>query len=94
MLFAPAAFGWWGGGQYNFLPNLFASVSASQTRYLPKNGINPDEYKYGMFGCVNVLWSILPRVTIGAEYDRGKRMNFSGESEDAQRFNVSAMFTF
>ena len=94
VLYAPASFGWCGGVQYNFLPNLFASVSASQTRYLPKNGINPDEYKYGMFGCVNVLWSILPRVTIGAEYDRGKRMNFSGESEDAQRFNVSAMFTF
>ena len=93
-LYAPGAFGWCGGIQYNFLPNLFASVSASQTRDLPKNGINPDEYKYGMFGCVNVLWSILPRVTVGAEYDRGRRKNFSGVARNAQRFNVSAMFTF
>ncbi|MDE6397045.1 MAG: hypothetical protein K2K84_07225, partial [Muribaculaceae bacterium] len=93
-LYAPTSFGWCAGLQYNFLPNLLVSISASQTRYLPKNGISGDEYKYGTFCCANILWNIIPRVTVGAEYDRGRRKNFSGADGDAQRFNVSTMFTF
>ena len=93
-MYAPRSYGWCVGVQYNFRPNLFASVCASQTRYLPRHAVPADEYKYGMFGCVNVFWSILPRVTIVGELDWGQRHNFSGLHEHANRANVSAMFTF
>lgn len=93
-MYAPASFGWCAGVQYNFRPNLFATVSASQTRFLPKNGISPDEYKYGIFGCANVFWSILPRVTVGGELDWGYRRNFSGVGRQAHRANLMASFTF
>lgn len=94
LLYAPALFGWCAGIQYNFRPNIFASVSASQTRYLPRTGTSPDEYKYGIFGCANLFWSILPRLTVAAEYDWGMRCNISGVHKAASRINISAMFTF
>ncbi len=93
-MYAPRSYGWCVGLQYNFRPNLFASVSASQTRYLPSHSVPADEYKYGMFGCVNVFWSVLPRVTIVGELDWGQRHNFSGEHRHSNRANLAAMFTF
>lgn len=93
-MYAPRSYGWNLGVQYNFKPNLFASVSASQTRYLPRHNISPDEYKYGMFGCVNVFWSVLPRLTFVGEVDWGMRRNFSGMHQNAHRANLSAMLTF
>lgn len=93
-MYAPRSLGWNVGVQYNFKPNLFASVSASQTRYLPRHAVSPDEYKYGMFGCVNVFWSVLPRLTFVGELDWGMRRNFSGMHESAHRANLSAMLTF
>lgn len=93
-LYAPAAMGWCAGVQYNFRPNLFATLAASQTHYMPRPGVSPDEYKTGTLACANVFWSIIPRLTVAAEYDWGIRRNFSGEHKAASRVNVSAMFTF
>lgn len=93
-LYAPRSFGWCVGAQYNFRPNIFATLAASQNRYLPRSGAEPGEYKYGVFSCANIFWSIMPRLTVAAEYDWGMRKNCSGEHKAASRFNVSAMFTF
>ncbi|MBD5187771.1 MAG: hypothetical protein HDS96_01445 [Bacteroidales bacterium] len=93
-LYAPAAMGWCAGVQYNFRPNLFATLAASQTHYMPRDGVAPNEYKHGTMACANVFWSIIPRLTVAAEYDWGMRRNFSGEHKAASRVNVSAMFTF
>jgi hypothetical protein len=93
-MYAPESWGWCLGAQYNFKPNLFATVSASQMRYMPKAGMDPDEYKYGMFACANVFWSILPRVTVAAELDWGFRRNYSGSGRQAHRANLMAAFTF
>lgn len=93
-LYAPAALGWCAGVQYNFRPNIFATLAASQTHYMPRSGVAPSEYKNGTFACANVFWSITPRVTVAAEYDFGRRQNFSGEHKAASRVNLSAMFTF
>lgn len=93
-LYAPFSYGWCGGVQYNILPNLFTTLAASQTRYMPKDGMEPDEYKYGIFSCANVFWSILPRLTVAAEYDWGMRKNFSGAHKAASRLNFSAIFSF
>lgn len=93
-LYAPKSFGWMAGVQYNFRPNLFASVSVSENSYLPKEHVSPDEYKYGMFACANVFWFITPRVSVAAELDWGLRKNFSCQHRHANRANVMASFTF
>ena len=84
-LYAPASVGWCVGLQYNLRPNLFVSVQASQTRYLPAKDVAPGEYKYGLFGAVNLFWNLTPRMQLGAEFDLGKRCDFSGDSAWAPR---------
>lgn len=93
-LYAPASFGWCLGLQYNFMPNLFVSTSFSQTRFLPKRNLNPAEYKYGLCGNVNIFWNMTPRMQIGAEFDYGKRKDFSGQSRWAKRIGAVAQFSF
>lgn len=93
-LYAPAAFGWCAGVQYNFSPTVFATLAASQTRYLPHDGVAGDEYKYGIFACANVFWYITPRVYAAAELDWGQRKDFSGAHRHANRANLTAGFTF
>lgn len=93
-LYAPAALGWCLGVQYNFRPDLFVSVSASQQRYLPARAVSPDEYKYGLFGAANIFWNLTPRIQVGAEIDIGLRRNFSGASASAQRIGAMAQFSF
>ncbi|MDE6121256.1 MAG: hypothetical protein K2F63_05650, partial [Muribaculaceae bacterium] len=80
--------------QYNFTHMLFASISASQNRFLPRPGISPDQYKYGIFACANIFWNITPRVTLAAEYDWGTRHNISGAHRQANRANLMVAFTF
>lgn len=93
-MYAPRSFGWCVGVQYNFRPNLFMTLIGSQTRLLPKDGISPDEYKYGMLGTVNVFWNPLPAVQIGAQLDLGKRQNFSREHRYGRRIGLMAQFSF
>lgn len=70
------------------------SLSASQTRYLPKGDISPDEYKYGIFSAINIFWNMTPRMQVGAEFDFGKRVNFSGDNRYAKRIGAMCMFSF
>lgn len=93
-LYAPASVGWCVGLQYNLRPNLFVSVQASQTRYLPAKDVSPAEYKYGVFGAVNLFWNLTPRMQLGAEFDLGKRCDFSGDSAWVRRVGLMAQFSF
>ena len=93
-LYAPAAYGWNIGIQYNFTHSLFASVTASQTRYCPDGTVAPSEYKSGQFYAVNAFWNLTPRMQVGAEFDLGCRKNFSGETRWARRIGLMAQFSF
>lgn len=93
-LYAPASYGWNIGLQYNFRPNLFTSVSLSENRFLPAHSVAPTEYRYGIFGDVNVFWNITPRIQAGAEFDFGKRKDFNGDSRWAKRVGMMAQFSF
>ncbi len=93
-LYTPASFGWCAGVQYNFRPDLFMSVSASQSRLLPSHQVSPDEYKYGLWGAVNIFWNMTPRIQVAAEYDLGSRHNFSGKHRVAQRIGAMCQFSF
>ena len=93
-LYAPASLGWCAGVQYNILPNLFVSTSLSETRFLPSRQVDGSEYRYGLFGDVNIFWNLTPRIQVGAEFDYGKRQNFSGEYRWANRVGAVCQFSF
>lgn len=93
-LYAPAGFGWCLGLQYNFRPNLFASVSASQARYLPAHHVDPSTYKYGVFTAANIFWNMTPRMQVAAEFDWGMRRNFSGAHKAARRIGLMCQLSF
>lgn len=93
-LYAPAAYGWSVGLQYNFTHSIFASVTASQSRYCPKGTVAPQEYRHGEFYAVNAFWNLTPRMQVGVEFDLGCRMDFSGESRWARRIGAMAQFSF
>ncbi len=93
-LYAPAAYGWNIGVQYNFTHAIFATVTASQTLYCPKDAADPQDYRSGQFYAVNAFWNLTPRMQLGAEFDLGCRKNFSGESRWARRVGVMAQFSF
>lgn len=93
-LYAPKMLGWCAGLQYNFKPEIFATWVVSQTHYMPKEGTPGNEYKTGTFACTNIFWSILPRVTVAAEYNWGMRRNISGTHKASSRANLTAIFSF
>lgn len=93
-MYAPASLGWCAGVSYNILPELFMSVTASQTRYLPKHDVDGEEYKYGLLGAVNIFWNMTPRIQLGAEFDIGKRQNFNRRHSTAQRVGAMCQFSF
>lgn len=94
VLYAPRAFGYSIGVQYNILSNLFISGNFSQTRYLPDHRVSPDEYKYGWCTDFNVFWNIRPRIQVGAEFDLGYRRNVSGAHRIAKRAGAMCQFSF
>lgn len=93
-MYSPASYGYCLGLQYNFRPNLFSTVSFSQTRLNPSHQIDPNDYKYGWIGTVNVFWNMTARMQVGAEFNIGKRANFSGEHRYGRRVEAMCMFSF
>lgn len=91
---APKSYGWNIGLRYSILPNLFTVATVSENRLLPGIDVSPDRYKYGIFSAINLFWNMTPRMQAGAEFDFGKRENFSGQHHYAKRFGLMCMFTF
>lgn len=90
---APLSLGISAGIQYDFSEKLFACIAVGESRYY-NNHANPDEYKYGLYGAVNVFYNITPRIQTGAEYLIGKRMNFDGTHATANRAELMLSFSF
>ena len=93
-MYTPASLGWYGALQYNFRPNLFASVVMGEMRYLPEHEVAVDAYKYGLYGAVNLFWNPTPRLQLAAEMNLGKRQNFNGEHNYARRVSMMCQFSF
>ncbi len=93
-MYAPRSLGWCIGLQYNIRHNLFVSAMMSQMRFLPDHSVAPSEYKYGQMGAINVFWNPIPRLLFAAEFNLGKRQNFSGENQSARRIGAICQFAF
>lgn len=93
-LYAPRAFGYSIGVQYNFSEKLFASANFSQTRYLPKHAVDGSEYRYGWCADINLFWNVWSRLQVGAEVDLGMRMNMDGSHRYARRAGLMCQFSF
>lgn len=93
-MYAPRSLGWCVGFQYNFLPNLFMSISASQSHYMPSHDVDDSEYKRGFFGDINIFWNMTARMQLGAEFDLGRRQNFDGTHRWARRIGAMCQFSF
>lgn len=94
VLYTPQIFGWSLGLQYNFRPEFFISLAASQTHLSTRTGTPGDEYKSGTFACATAFWNVLPRLSVAAELDYGRRANVSTEARNAWRANVMCAFSF
>lgn len=86
--------GYFVGLQYNFRPQLFSTVIFGQGRYLPSHKVDGRDYKYGLYGAVNLFWELTPRIRIGAEFNMAKRQNFNGSNGVGRRFGALAQFSF
>lgn len=93
-LFAPFAFGGWGSIQYNFSSDFFVSATVSGARYAPRHNPAPGEYQSGLYMAYNAYYYLTPRISFGAEFNLGRRENFSGQTGWARRFGMLAAFSF
>ncbi len=93
-LYAPRAYGYSLGAQYNFSEKVFMSANFSQTRYLPSHEVDGSEYKYGWCADVNVFWNVWSRLQLGAEVDLGMRKNMNGDHRYARRAGLMCQFSF
>ena len=93
-LYAPTSFAATLGLKYNFRPNVYSCVALAEQHYFPKDNPRDSQYKYGLYGAVNVFWEMSPRIMVGAEYLIGKRMNFDRTSGSANRIDALFQFSF
>ncbi len=93
-MYAPAVLAYNVGVQYNFRPNLLASASFSQVRLYSRAGTAGSEYKYGLWAGANVLWNIVPRIRLGAEFTWGLRCDVDGYARSSRRLAALAQFSF
>lgn len=93
-MFTPFIFGGWGCLQYNFTSDFFVSATVGSAWYDPSRNPGPDEYRSGLYMAYNAYYYLTPRISFGAEFNFGRRKDFSGQSSNARRFGLLANFSF
>lgn len=93
-MYAPMAFGINLGARYNFTNSIYTCIALGRAQYKPRGDVDPDEYRYGLYGAVNLFWEPTSRLQIGAEYLIGARHNFNGEHGSANRVDFLFQFAF
>lgn len=93
-LYAPTAVGYVFGATYYFTPKIFSNIALSEQIYYPRQNPDNSQYKYGLYGAINLFWDITPRFEVGAEYLIGKRKNFNGDHANANRLTAMFLLSF
>lgn len=93
-MYAPTVWSLAIGAQYYFTRNIFSAITLSEARYMPSKRVLPTDYKYGLYGAVNIFWNITPRLQAGVEYLIGKRQDFNRQHACADRIDAMLQFSF
>ncbi|MDC7160117.1 porin, partial [Parabacteroides johnsonii] len=89
--------GWFAGMQYNFSPKVFITSTYGQSRLYSHDGYptTPSEqYRYGQYLNATLFWNITSDLQVGAEYLRGWRTDFNGDTRHANRMNLAVQYSF
>ncbi len=82
------------GARYNVTPKLFMSAVYSQANTYGVGHLGADTYRYARYLGVNGFYEVIPDLTVGLQYVRGMRKDYSGESGHANRIMASLQFNF
>lgn len=93
-LYTPLSMGLNAGLRYNFSSKIYTTVALGKACYFSKDKLDPDNYRYGLYGAIDLFYEPTPRLQAGIEYLRGSRHNFSGESASANRIDILFQFAF
>lgn len=93
-LYAPVAMGLNLGMKYSFTSKIYAAAALGKVQYFPDGKVDADEYRYGLYGAVNLFYEPTPRLQAGIEYLIGSRHNFSGVHASANRIDILFQFAF
>lgn len=93
-MYAPMAVGLNLGARYNFTNSIYTCVALGRAQYKPRGDAAPDEYKYGLYGALNLFWEPTSRLQFGAEYLIGARHNVDGRHGSANRIDFLFQFAF
>ncbi len=91
---APLAMGLTAGVQYWFSPKVYSCIALGETQYYQKHPLSTDQYRYGLYGAVNLFYKITPRFLCGVEYVTGKRKNHDGAHAGANRVDAMVSYSF
>ena len=89
--------GWFAGMQYNFSPKVFITSTYGQSRLYSHDGypaVASDQYRYGQYLNATLFWNITSDLQAGAEYLRGWRTDFNGDTRHANRVNLAVQYSF
>lgn len=98
---AARTWGAFGGFQYDFTKNVYASLTYSHVRNYadewarrassePYGGM----YKYAQYALANVFWKVTPIVTTGVEYIYGRRVDNNGGQTHCNRLQTMIQVSF
>ncbi len=98
---ATKTWGAFGGLQYDFTKNVYATVSYSHVRNYADSW-NPalnsaswgGQYKYAQYAVANVFWNVNSILTTGVEYIYGRRVNNDRSQAHANRLQAMIQLSF
>lgn len=93
-LYAPMSANFNLGVRYQWLPNLFSVLALSEVTYHPAHAVAGSEYRYGLYGGLNLMWNITPRLLAGAEWSVARRADFNGASASVNRAEAMLQLNF
>ena len=91
---APEMMGWTGGLIVNATSKLQFTGSFSRAQVYDLKYLGDDTYRYGQYLDVNGFYNIDSNFKVGAEYLRGWRKDYSGQTGTANRINLLVQYSF
>ena len=93
-LTAPRMMAFTAGAYFNITSRLMATASYSRAQTYGCDYLGGETYRYGQYAVVNAFYNVDSNLKVGAEYIRGWRTDYSGESGHANRANLLVQYSF